>query len=110
MEDQTLAGLRRLPGVTAAYLVDEQGVVSATTRDEVGEAQGSLLAAVTAVLRQALADLELGPPGAAIVEAERGAVVAGWLGDGRMAVAVARAGANLGMIRVELRRLRRAAQ
>ena len=108
MEDQILAGLRRVAGVAAAYLVDEQGVAGATVRDEAGALQGSLLAAMAGVLRQALADMDLGAPGEAIIEAERGAIVAGELADGRLAVAVARPGANLGLIRLELRRLRRA--
>ena len=109
MEDQSLAALRRIPGVAAAYIVDGRGVVGATRRDDVTDTQGALLAALVGVLRQAAADLGAGPIRETIVEAERGAVIAGALGGDRAAVVLADGRANLGIIRVELRRLRRQA-
>ena len=113
MEEQLLAGLRRVAGVTAAYIVNGQGVVEASARgdaraDQV-QVQGALLAAIVGALRQAAVDLEIGGLAETIVEAEQGAIVAGALPSGRAAVVVADGKANLGMIRVELRRLRRAA-
>jgi predicted regulator of Ras-like GTPase activity (Roadblock/LC7/MglB family) len=113
MDEQTLAGLRRVAGVTAAYIVDGQGVVGASARGEQPAEQvqvaGALLAAVVSALRQAAADLAIGGLADAIVEGENGAIVAGALSDGRAAVVVADGKANLGMIRVELRRIRRTA-
>ncbi|MGH2354275.1 MAG: roadblock/LC7 domain-containing protein [Chloroflexota bacterium] len=109
MEDQTLTGLRRITGVTAAYIVDHQGIADGAGGDQLSEVQGSLLAAVVGALRQAASDLDVGELGEMILEAERGAVVAGALSGGRAAVVLAKDRANLGMIRVELRRLRRGA-
>ncbi len=111
MEDQTLGGLRRMAGVTAAYVVDGEGPVGAGEgsggQPSLTRSQGSLLAAVVAALRQAAGDLDIGDLGETIIEAERGAVVAGQLPGGRAAVVIADRKANLGMIRVELRKLRR---
>jgi predicted regulator of Ras-like GTPase activity (Roadblock/LC7/MglB family) len=105
-DDQALSGLRRIAGVTAAYLV-ERGVPPPDAGESVGEAQAALLAATVTALAQAADDLGLGSLAETIVEAERGAVVAGVLPGGRAAIVVTGAGANLGMIRMELRRLRR---
>jgi predicted regulator of Ras-like GTPase activity (Roadblock/LC7/MglB family) len=111
MEEQTLAGLRRIAGVTAAYVVDGHGSVGMVEDSggdrSAGQAQRALLGAVMAALRQAAGDLDIGELGETIIEAERGAVLAGQLRDGRAAVVVADRRANLGMIRVELRRLKR---
>ncbi|HEU5315497.1 MAG TPA: hypothetical protein VFX49_05265 [Chloroflexota bacterium] len=105
MEDQSLNSLRRLAGVTHAFMVDRtrppEGEESAAT------AQAALLGAVVAALTQAAVDLELGQLGETIIEAERGSVVAGALPNGRAAVVLADSKANLGMIRMELRKLRR---
>ncbi len=106
MNDQALAGLRRITGVTAAYVV-ERGGPPPDTGETVGSTEAALLSATVAALAQAAGDLGLGDFGETIVEAERGAVVAGALHGGRAAVVVTGAGANLGMIRMELRRLRR---
>ncbi len=84
MDDQALSGLRRIAGVNAAFVV-------------------------VAALVQATDDLDLGPLGETILEAERGTVVAGVLPNGRAAVVLADSKANLGMIRMELRKLRRQA-
>jgi predicted regulator of Ras-like GTPase activity (Roadblock/LC7/MglB family) len=108
MEEQTLAALRRLQGVATAYVVDGGGVRESTTEGERAEVQGALLAALLAALGQATRDMELGDLGETIVETERGSIVAGALAGGRTAVVVTHPKANLGMIRVELRRLRRA--
>lgn len=108
MEDQTLTGLKRVPGVVAAYVIDGQDVPGATLHDEPAQVQGSLLAALIGALGQATRDMDLGDLGEAIVETERGAIVAGAIPGGRTAVVVAGARANVGLIRVELRRLRRA--
>ena len=110
MDDGMLTGLRRIPGVAATYLVDARGVVDGAPRapgDALFGAQGALLAAMVGALRQAAADLGVGELGETILEAERGAIVIGSLGDGRAAVVLAEGRANLGMVRVELRRLRR---
>ena len=110
IDDGLLTGLRRIPGVAATYLVDERGVIGGTPRapgDSLLGAQGALLAALVGALRQAAADLGVGELGETILEAERGAIVVGSLGDGRAAVVLAEGRANLGMVRVELRRLRR---
>jgi predicted regulator of Ras-like GTPase activity (Roadblock/LC7/MglB family) len=110
MDDQALATLRRVPGVAAAYVVDGQGVQS-TVDAGAGEPpalQGALLAAMVGALRQAAADLELGDLKETILEAENGAIMAASLAGGRRAAVVLADGkANLGTIRVELRRLRR---
>ncbi|MBI3971376.1 MAG: hypothetical protein HY332_08805 [Chloroflexi bacterium] len=109
MDDQTLTQLRRVPGVAAVYVVAGDAVAGATVHGEIGETQGALLAAIVGALRQAAADLALGELGEAIVEAAGGAVMAGTLSGGRTAVVVAEPKANLGMIRLEMRRLRRGA-
>ena len=108
MEDGALAGLRRIQGVTAAFVV-ERGAVAAPRGGGMGEAQSALLGALVSALGQATDDLNLGALGETIIEAERGAVVAGALPGGRAAVVLADSKANLGMIRVELRKLRRSA-
>ena len=104
MEDQALNTLRRISGVNAAFVVDPN--VPAPDGGT-PEAQGALLGAVVAALSQASSDLNLGTFGETIIEAERGAVVASALPNGRAAVVLADAKANLGMIRMELRKLRR---
>jgi predicted regulator of Ras-like GTPase activity (Roadblock/LC7/MglB family) len=109
MEDQSLASLRRIAGVAAAYIVDPQGVVAGAGEDRLSQAQGSLLAALVGALRQATADLGVGQLGETIMEAEQGAVVAGMLPGERAAIVLARDKGSLGMIRMELRRLRRGA-
>ena len=109
MENQALVALRRIPGVTAAYVVSEDGPTRATAVGAVGEAQGVLLAALAGALRQASDDLALGELSEFLVEAANGAIMAGALPQGKTAVVIAGAGANLGLVRVELRRLRRSA-
>lgn len=110
MEDRSLTTLRRIAGVNAVFAV-ETGAAPQPGASEPGSpataAREALLSAVVAALGQATDDMELGALSEVIVEAERGAVVAGALPGGRTAVVVAEAGANLGMIRVELRKLRR---
>jgi predicted regulator of Ras-like GTPase activity (Roadblock/LC7/MglB family) len=107
MEDQVLAALRRVPGVAAIYVVGEHGAEGALAAGAYGETQALLLAALAGALRQATADLALGDFGELLVEAANGAILAGALPQGKTAVVVTGAGANLGMVRVELRRLRR---
>ena len=104
MEDQALNSLRRITGVSAAFVVDPN---APAPEGGAAEAQGALLGAVFAALRQASSDLDLGALGETIIEAARGAVVAGALPNGRAAIVLADAKANLGMIRMELRKLRR---
>ena len=104
MEDQSLNSLRRINGVSAAFVVDPQHPAA---DGGVPEAQRALLGAVVAALSQASVDLDLGAFGETIIEGERGAVVAGALPNGRAAVVLADGKANLGMIRMELRKLRR---
>ena len=104
MDDQTLNALRRLNGVNAAFVVDP---TQPAAEGGPPEAQGALLGAVFAALSQASSDLDLGALGETIIEAERGAVIAGALANGRAAVVLADSKANLGMIRLELRKLRR---
>jgi predicted regulator of Ras-like GTPase activity (Roadblock/LC7/MglB family) len=106
MDDRALAWLRRIAGVRAAYLV-ERGAPPPDAGDPVDQAHVALLTATVTALAQASGDLDLGDLGEAIVEAGRGSVVAGTLPGGRAAVVLADAGANLEMIRMELRRLRR---
>ncbi len=107
VEDQIIGTLRRLPGVAAAYVVTPDGVAAASGAGEVAGAEGALLAALAGALQQATDDLSLGGLSDAIIEAQGGAILAAPLADGRTAVVRAQAGANLGMIRLELRRLRR---
>jgi len=104
MDDQALNSLRRITGVNAAFVVDPS---QPAPDGGIPEAQGALLGAVVAALTQASADLNLGSFGETIIESERGAVVAGALPNGRAAVVMADAKANIGMIRMELRKLRR---
>jgi len=87
--------------------VDESGLVATTAGGGQGETDGALLAALVAALKQAAADLSLGDMGELLVEAGDGSIMAGALAGGRAAVVVTNAGANLGLVRVELRRLRR---
>ena len=105
MEDQSLNALRRLAGVTTAFVVDRAapptGDATTTT------AQSALIGAIVAALSQAADDLDLGQLGETIIEAERGSVITGALPNGRAAVVLADPKANLGMIRMELRKLRR---
>ena len=110
MEDQVLNALRRIQGVNAAYVVDAEGVRGAAATGasaDAQQAQGALLAAVAGALGQAAADLGIGDVGEFLVEAAGGAIMAGALPDRRTAVVIAEAGANLGLVRVELRRSRR---
>jgi predicted regulator of Ras-like GTPase activity (Roadblock/LC7/MglB family) len=109
MEEQTLAPLRRISGVAAAYIVGPQGVLAGAGPERLSQAQGNLLAAIVGALRQATTDLGVGELGETIMEAEQGAIVAGTLPDNRAAVVLAQDRSSLGMIRVELRRLRRGA-
>ena len=109
MEDGALSGLRRIAGVTTAFVVERGGVTAARGAGELDEAQSALLGALVSALGQATDDLDLGTLGDTIIEAERGAVVAGALPGGRAAIVLADAKANLGMIRMELRKLRRTA-
>ena len=106
MDDQALNGLRRIAGVNAAFVVDRTAPTTGGA-DTPAAAQSALLGAVVAALAQATDDLDLGPLGETILEAERGTVVAGVLPNGRAAVVLADSKANLGMIRMELRKLRR---
>ncbi len=108
MEDQVLSALRRVQGVSAAYVVNADGVLGASAADDAAEAQGALLAALAGALGQAASDLGLGDLAEFIVEAAGGAVMAGTLPNGRVAVVITDSRANLGLVRVELRRLRRA--
>ena len=105
MEDQSLNALRRLAGVNSAFIVDRTAPVEGDV--SVATAQNVLIGAVVAALTQAAGDLDLGQLGETIIEAERGSVVAGSLPNGRAAVVLADSKANLGMIRMELRKLRR---
>jgi predicted regulator of Ras-like GTPase activity (Roadblock/LC7/MglB family) len=111
MDDQVVTTLRRLPGVAAVYVVGPDGAgTTATAAGLAGpehEVRGALLAALVGALRQATGDLQLGDFGELLVEAGNGAIMAGALPDQRAAVVVTDAHANLGMVRVELRRLRR---
>jgi predicted regulator of Ras-like GTPase activity (Roadblock/LC7/MglB family) len=107
MEDHVLTALRRVQGVTAAYVVDGDGVRGATATGDQAETQGALLAAVAGALGQASDDMGLGDVGEFLVEAANGALMAGALPNGRTAVVVTDSRANLGLVRVELRRLRR---
>jgi predicted regulator of Ras-like GTPase activity (Roadblock/LC7/MglB family) len=109
MEDDALIPLRRIAGVAAAYIVGPQGIVAGGGDDRLSQVQGNLLAAIVGALRQATTDLGVGALGETIMEAENGAVVAGILPNDRAAVVLARDRASLGMIRVELRRMRRGA-
>jgi predicted regulator of Ras-like GTPase activity (Roadblock/LC7/MglB family) len=109
MEEQALAALRRINGVAAAYIVGPEGVVAGSGDDRFSQVQGSLLASIVGALRQASSDLGVGQLGETILEGESGAVIAGTLPDERAAVVLTRDRASLGMIRVELRRLRRGA-
>jgi predicted regulator of Ras-like GTPase activity (Roadblock/LC7/MglB family) len=109
MEDQVLAALRRVSGVTSAYVVGAGGVEGSSADGALAETQGALLAALAGAVRQATDDLDLGELGEFLVEAGSGAIMAGALPNGKAAVVVTGAGTNLGLVRVELRRLRRSA-
>jgi uncharacterized protein len=113
MDEQTLAPLRRISGVAAAYIVGPQGVLAGAVAERgaerLSQVQGNLLAAIVGALRQATTDLGVGELGETIMEAEQGAIVAGTLPDNRAVVVLAQDRSSLGMIRVELRRLRRGA-
>jgi len=110
MEDGALTSIRRIAGVNAAFVV-ERGAVGAVASGSSGdastEAQTALLGAIFAALGQATDDLDIGALDETIIEAERGAIVAGALPGGRAAIVLADAKANLGMIRMELKKLRR---
>ena len=107
MEDGALTSIRRIAGVNAAFVVERGAVVDGHSGGASSEAQTALLGAVIAALVQATDDLDLGAMGETIIEADRGAIVAGALPGGRAAIVLADAKANLGMIRMELKKLRR---
>ena len=106
MEEQALRGLKRIAGVNDAFVVDRT-TPSSDGANDITTAQSALLGAVVAALTQVTDDLNLGQLGETIIEAERGSVVAGALPNGRAAIVLADSKANLGMIRMELRKLRR---
>lgn len=107
MDDSGLAGLLRMPGVSAAHVVDLASPELVGASASVHEIQGAVLGAIVAALQQATADLDIGALDEVIVEAGGGSIVASVLPGGQAVIAVAREKGNLGMIRLELRRLRR---
>lgn len=111
MEEPTLTALRRIAGVSTAFVVDAEGTAESEVarQGDLAAAQRALLAALVGAVNQAAGDLGLGGLSELIVETEDGAIIATSLPDGRAAVVLVQGQANLGLARVELRRLRRAA-
>ena len=105
MDDGVLATVRRLPGGRAAYLIS-----TTTLPDDGPEPDATvarLLAAVFGALGDASDAVGVGMLNEAMVEGSGGSVVVRSIGDDTGAVVITEAKANLGLVRLELRKLPR---
>ncbi len=105
MDENVLATVRRLPGVRSAHLLSPT-----TTGVGLGDLQASqvsLLSALVGALGQASDGMGVGALSEAMIEGVNGSIVARSLGEEVGAVVVTEAKANLGLIRLELRKLPR---
>lgn len=105
MDDSILSTVRRLPGVRVAYLIS-------TATPPAGELEPMattvrLLAALVGALGDATDAVGVGSLGEAMVEGASGSVVVRALGNDTGAVVITEAKANLGLVRLELRKLPR---
>ena len=105
MDDGVLSTVRRLPGVRAAYLI------STTSLPEGGPEPGATIARLLSAVFGALGDASdavgIGALSEAMVEGSTGSVVVRAVGDDTGAVVITEAKANLGLVRLELRKLPR---
>lgn len=107
--EELLRGLRRSEAVIGAFVVGRAGeLLAATPAGQEAELQGALLGSLTGALEQALGHLGLGSLSDTVVEADGGTIVAASCGEGRTVVVLAQGHPNVGLIRLELRKARRA--
>ncbi len=105
-----LDGLLRVDGVTAALVVGRDGfVIEAATAhpvdtDSVGAIAASSLAAAEAMGTE----LQLGALGSILIEYEVGPVAVTPVGPDACLAVVGNQGANLGRLRIEMRKIRQA--
>lgn len=105
MDDGVLATVRRLPGVRAAYLITTK-----TLPDGGAEPSATverLLSAVFGALGDASDAVGVGALSEAMFEGAAGSVVVRAIGEDTGAVVITEAKANLGLVRLELRKLPR---
>ena len=105
MDDGVLSTVRRLPGVRAAYLISTTTLPDGGSEHEATVA--SLLSAVFGALGDASDAVGVGALTEAMVEGSAGSVVVRSIGEHTGAVVITEAKANLGLIRLELRKLPR---
>ncbi len=105
MDENVLATVRRLPGVRSAHLLTP--TTSVAGLGDLEASQLSLLSALLGALGQASEGTGVGALSEAMIEGLNGSIVARSLGEDIGAVVVTEAKANLGLIRLELRKLPR---
>lgn len=105
MDENVLATVRRLPGVRSAHLLTPTTAVAGL--GDLEASQLSLLSALVGALGQASEGTGVGALSEAMIEGLNGSIVARSLGEDIGAVVVTEAKANLGLIRLELRKLPR---
>lgn len=105
MDENVLATVRRLPGVRSAHLLTP--TMSVAGLGDLEASQLSLLSALVGALGQASEGTGVGALSEAMIEGLNGSIVARSLGEDIGAVVVTEAKANLGLIRLELRKLPR---
>ncbi len=105
-----LDGLMKIEGVTAALVVGRDGfIIEAASEDGADlEAVGAIAAGSLSSAEAMGGELHMGPPTSLLIEYEGGPVAVSPAGaDGVLAV-VGKQHANLGRLRIEMRRIRTA--
>ena len=105
-----LDGLLKVEGVTAALVVGRDGFVieSATAAAIDTDAIAAIAASGLAASEAMGGELQLGPLGAILIEYEVGPVAVTPVGSHAALAVVGNQGANLGRLRVEMRKIRTA--
>ncbi len=106
MDESALSTVRRLPGVRTAYLISASSFATPSGTDP-DAIVARLLGALVGALGDATDAVGVGTLSEAMVEGSSGSVVVRALGGASGAVVVTEAKANLGLIRLELRKLPR---
>ena len=105
--EELLAGLRRLEGVTAVWLLDQSGAVQhAVPGGEESELQGEVTGALTGAVRQAVSHLKLSALREVMIETADGALLVSVGPEAGVIVLLIRARANVGLLRLEARKTR----
>jgi predicted regulator of Ras-like GTPase activity (Roadblock/LC7/MglB family) len=105
MDDGVLSTVRRLPGVRTAYLITTTALPA--HEPEPSATVKSLLSAVFGALGDASDAVGVGALSEAMFEGSTGSVVVRAIGEDIGAVVITEAKANLGLVRLELRKLPR---